>query len=75
MYGQKEPNVLVRIVGQAPLAATVYSLERLRCGAKSASKKQDITSLITRVRAEGLMSDNFDSIGKHTSEHTSSQIY
>jgi hypothetical protein len=24
---------LVRIVGQAPLAATVYSLERLRCGA------------------------------------------
>jgi transposase len=25
--------VLVRIVGQAPLAATVYSLERLRCGA------------------------------------------
>jgi hypothetical protein len=32
-YGQKEPKVLVRIVGQAPLAATVYSLERLRCGA------------------------------------------
>jgi hypothetical protein len=25
--------VLVRIVGQAPLAATVFSLERLRCGA------------------------------------------
>jgi transposase len=25
--------VLVRVVGQAPLAATVYSLERLRCGA------------------------------------------
>ena len=25
--------MLVRIVGQAPLAATVYSLERLRCGA------------------------------------------
>ena len=33
VYGQKEPKVLVRIVGQAPLAATVYSLERLRCGA------------------------------------------
>ncbi|HEV2424504.1 MAG TPA: IS66 family transposase [Terriglobia bacterium] len=31
VYGQKEPKVLVRIVGQAPLAATVYSLERLRC--------------------------------------------
>jgi transposase len=33
MYGQKEPKVLVRIIGQAPLAATVSSLERLRCGA------------------------------------------
>jgi hypothetical protein len=31
--GRKNPKVLVRIVGQAPLAATVYSLERLRCGA------------------------------------------
>jgi transposase len=33
VYGQKEPKVMVRITGQAPLAATVYSLERLRCGA------------------------------------------
>jgi transposase len=33
VYGQKEPKVLVRIIGQAPLTATVYSLERLRCGA------------------------------------------
>ena len=33
VYAQKEPKVLVRILGQAPLAATVYSLERLRCGA------------------------------------------
>ena len=33
IYTQKEPKALVRIVGQAPLAATVYSLERLRCGA------------------------------------------
>jgi transposase len=33
IYGQKEPKVLVRMLGQAPLAATVYSLERLRCGA------------------------------------------
>jgi transposase len=33
VYGQKEPKTLVRIVGRAPLAATVYSLERLRCGA------------------------------------------
>lgn len=33
VYGQQEPKVLVRIIGQAPLAATVYALERLRCGA------------------------------------------
>ena len=33
VYEQKEPKALVRIIGQAPLAAAVYSLERLRCGA------------------------------------------
>src|ERR1035441_4612205 len=33
VYEQKKPKVLVRIVGQAPVAATVYSLERLRCNA------------------------------------------
>ena len=33
VYVQKEPKVLVRIVGQGPPTATVYSLERLRCGA------------------------------------------
>jgi transposase len=33
VYAQKEPKVLVRVIGQAPLAATIYSLERLRCGA------------------------------------------
>ena len=31
VYAQREPGLLVRIVGQAPLAATVYELERLRC--------------------------------------------
>jgi transposase len=31
VYTQKEPKPLVRIVGQAPLTATVYELERLRC--------------------------------------------
>jgi transposase len=31
VYPQKEPRILVRIVGQAPLAATVYELDRLRC--------------------------------------------
>jgi transposase len=33
VYAQKEPKALVRIVGQAPLSATVYELERLRCNA------------------------------------------
>jgi transposase len=31
VYRQKEPKPLVRVIGQAPLAATVYELERLRC--------------------------------------------
>jgi transposase len=31
VYAQDEPRCLVRIVGQAPLAATVYALDRLRC--------------------------------------------
>ena len=33
VYEQKKPKVLVRIVGQAPVAATVYSLQQLRCNA------------------------------------------
>ena len=31
VYPQKEPRTLVRVVGQAPLTATVYELDRLRC--------------------------------------------
>jgi hypothetical protein len=31
VYEQQEPRQLVRIVGQAPLTATVYDLQRLRC--------------------------------------------
>jgi transposase len=31
VYLQRDPGVLVRIKGQAPLAATVYELEKLRC--------------------------------------------
>ena len=31
VYAQKEPQVLVRVVGQAPLEATVYRLQKLRC--------------------------------------------
>jgi hypothetical protein len=33
VYVQKESKALVRIVGQAPLAATIYELQRLRCNA------------------------------------------
>mgnify|MGYP000858272213 CR=1 FL=1 len=33
VYQQKEPRVLVRITGQAPLTAKVWELERLRCNA------------------------------------------
>jgi transposase len=31
VYVQQDPRVLVRIAGQAPLTATVYEMERLRC--------------------------------------------
>lgn len=31
VYVQREPALLVRIVGQAPLAATIYQMQRLRC--------------------------------------------
>ncbi len=31
VYLQRDPGVLVRIKGQAPLTATVYELEKLRC--------------------------------------------
>jgi len=52
VYGQKEPKVLIRIVGQAPLAATVYSLERLRCGACG--------QLFTAQEPEGVGPEKYD---------------
>jgi transposase len=52
VYTQKEPKVLVRIVGQAPLAATVYSLERLRCGACG--------QVFTAEEPEGVGPDKYD---------------
>lgn len=33
VYRQKEPATLVRFVGHAPLEATVFEMERLRCNA------------------------------------------
>jgi transposase len=52
VYTQKEPKVLVRIVGQAPLAATVYSLERLRCGACG--------QVFTAEEPEGVGAEKYD---------------
>jgi transposase len=43
VYAQKEPKLLVRVTGQAPLAATVYSLERLRCGAWRSQRETLLT--------------------------------
>jgi len=31
VYEQRDPGLRIRVVGQAPMAATVYELERLRC--------------------------------------------
>jgi len=33
VYRQRQPKTLVRVVGQAPVEATVYEMERLRCNA------------------------------------------
>jgi len=52
VYEQKEPKVLVRIVGQAPLAATVYELERLRCNACG--------QVFTAQEPEGVGSQKYD---------------
>jgi transposase len=52
VYVQKEPRVLVRVVGQAPLAATVYSLERLRCGACG--------QVFTAQEPEGVGAEKYD---------------
>ena len=52
VYAQKEPRVLVRVIGQAPFAATVYSLERLRCGACG--------QVFTAQEPEGVGEDKYD---------------
>ena len=52
VYEQKEPKVLVRIVGQAPLAATVYELERLRCNACG--------QIFTAQEPEGMGPEKYD---------------
>jgi transposase len=52
VYAQQEPKVLVRVTGQAPLAATIYSLERLRCGACG--------QVFTAREPEGVGEDKYD---------------
>jgi len=52
VYAQKEPRPLLRIVGQAPLAATVYALEQLRCNACG--------QLFTAPEPEGVGPEKYD---------------
>jgi hypothetical protein len=52
VYVQKEPKALVRIVGQAPLAATIYELQRLRCNACG--------QVFTAQEPEGLGAEKYD---------------
>jgi transposase len=52
VYRQKEPATLVRIVGQAPLEATVFAMERLRCNA--------CLQVFTAEKPEGVGPEKFD---------------
>jgi transposase len=52
VYPQQKPKTLVRIVGQAPLEATVYEMERLRCNACG--------QLFTADEPEGVGPDKYD---------------
>src|ERR1051326_2002083 len=52
VYTQKDPKPLVRIIGQAPLQATVYELERLRCNACG--------QVYTATEPEGVGPEKFD---------------
>jgi transposase len=52
VYHQKEPKPLVRLVGQAPVSATVYELERLRCNACG--------QVFTATEPEGVGPEQYD---------------
>lgn len=52
VYGQRDPKVLVKIVGQAPLAATVYEMERLRCNGCG--------QMFTAAEPEGVDAEKYD---------------
>jgi transposase len=52
VYEQQEPKRLVRIVGQAPIAATVYELQKLRCNLCG--------EIYTAQAPEGIGEDKYD---------------
>jgi len=52
VYVQREPTVRVRFVGQAPIGATVYALEKLRCHLCGA--------IFTAPPPEGVGPDKYD---------------
>jgi transposase len=52
VYTQRQPKTLVRIVGQAPVEATVFEMERLRCNACG--------QVFTAEEPEGIGPDKYD---------------
>ena len=52
VYHQSQPGVLVRVVGQAALKATVYELEKLRCNL--------CTEVFTAKAPEGVGAEKYD---------------
>ena len=52
VYTQRQPKTLVRVVGQAPVEATVYEMERLRCNACG--------QVFTAKEPEGIGPDKYD---------------
>ncbi len=52
VYTQRQPKTLVRVVGQAPVEATVYEMERLRCNACG--------QMFTAEEPEGIGPDKYD---------------
>jgi transposase len=52
VYAQRQPKTLVRVVGQAPVEATVYEMERLRCNACG--------QVFTAAQPEGIGSEKYD---------------
>src|ERR1700684_4476039 len=52
VYRQKEPKTRIRIVGQAPLKATVFEMERLRCNG--------CCQVFTAAEPAGIGTDKYD---------------